>query len=676
VGASADLSCIRSNDDDEKRLTIKVAIETAACKVYSVRPKPSLIQKMVVVADFGETIDLSQYGGDQQYYPHTESIPRYREIVVPNIYTTTPITFVGLDEGDDPDPSMTPTPAPSSAPSPSPTPLNSEFFEFPLHERNEPRIYTEFGKGGPNSTDFLWRVVMSNLAMSPPTEVLDFIFPSVDNGGIVICETDESLEEACGSDTVGEYVPLTNDGHGFWFYLPPAVMNTFVGTHGGEEAVGTPTQLGIDPLQILAELEHRLEHRFYFKEDDPVAGELPDICNGDVQVTLNEDTAMDGLEAGRFTPDVPFMYLPDFHDWIVENHLPAIPGVCGIMEDYLIKSGAVEDIYGDYLKDHQEGIDHLDDATWVPPDYDAFKRHIGDISSHATSGEANVPLFKNQKRNWFSDGAYLYHRLTTDALHDAYDRAREYANSENGGAGTGGFGTMQNMAEVIANMEENNAINFFVDVNDELLIYQSSTSLGNFKNQSTCGYFIDDNLTDSGSLSGFITSFICAPDLAPGIDDDTLIFYELFFQCTDNITLLVDNPQETVGFMPGECKTMQTPFLITSPGLQKYFVDNKTKLSVFDDPVFSDTCTIDLLGDTNSSGNVTFDATIVTCEAQLDAICENLGACDPSKPGFWDKHGTMFIADFVMLFLALSLFACACVATKKHNLPESKIHTE
>ena len=626
----------------QDRVTIEVGIETAQCKLHVIKRNPFLIQKMVVLGDFGEG--------------------RIREIVVPNIFTTTPIRYVSPQQMNQTQQPLFPTPSPTPfmptppAPSPSPTPILP--FIFPTDEMNDPQIYTDFGRGGENLTDLDWRVIMSNFDAQPPAEALEDLFPDVSGGGIVVCSTPDSLKDACGTDPIGKYLPLTADGHGFWFFVNSTIMNWFLGTHGGSESAGTPAQLGIDAIQILSELEQRLDSGFYFNGGEAVAGVIPDFCNGEVQLTKNESTAEAGIN-GTYDGDLPFLFIEELHNWIVEHHVPPIPGVCGMAEQLIRSNPPLAGFAPTLLDSHIDGINFIEGNNWLPKGYVRDLSSTvnpalpGMISSYINSHLAQQVLFATEKGNWFVDGPHLYHRITDTDVHRALDLSAQLQTSGNP---QGEWGGNHDLNDAIAKIERSSIINFLVDISESLLTYVASTSNAYFGSNATCSIYFTDAIKEA-DINGIITTRVCVPDFVSPGDPSTQnetengdLFYFLEFNCTENMTILNGTEQETPPMAPGDCQDIKTDFIIDFEKLEDL---NPNQTITLQGKAFSTACIIKLVNDINTSSFIVYDTTFVKCGADYDNICENLGLCDTG--GFFDQHGFIIIVDIAILGLLVLL---------------------
>ncbi len=626
------LSCV---GDDDEIITITIQTNTAQCQLLRIQSNPILIQKMVVIGDFGEYLDLSATSSN----PYLTNVPKLREIVIPNIYTTTPIIY-----NPPPVPPAPPSPSPAPTPNvillPTPTPTPSPEFVFPVNEMNEPRVYTQYGRGGPNETSLEWRVILSNLLPQPPTQVLDLMYPTVEGGAIIICQSDEPLKELCNKTSTVREIPITADGGGFWFFVNPEIMNWFIGTHSGSDTSGTPNQLGIDPISLLSALEQRLDNGFGYFGADGTFGELPDICNGDVQVTLNADTALDGMMNGQFDDTRPFLFLENFTNWIMDNNMPEIPGVCAIAEK-LVQKRAHDGTFGIGVDEYQSGIDLITDTDWVPPGYIRDLSHSinpavpGKISSYLNSNFTKQVMFQREKGNWFVDGPYLYKRLTNDDLSQAFQQAQIDQGS--------------NLSSLINNIEKNSIVHFLVDISERLMYYASSSSNAYFKQAGTCSAYLTDSLKHD-VITGYMTLIVCVPDIVPSDDpayydqnQNGSFIYDMFFSCDPLMTLPNGTTQSTPPVSAGQCVTTQTLYQLnlTVP-LNGTANSSQT--------VWSSSCVV-TLENVGLISTTVYDTTFVKCEATEQAVCDNLGTCP--KNGFFSNHMIFWIAFFIIMGIIL-----------------------
>ena len=647
-GKSPSLKCVLNenveSDLPKEILSVELEVKTAQCRVHNVNGNPRLVQKMVVLGDFGETIQGT-------------NAPRLREIVIPNIYTTTPINYVPPPppppvNTDPPVPSPTPTPnIPlfSPSPVPSPTPINP--FHFPHEEMTDKRVFTQYDDGDPDA-EMLWRVILGNSLAQPVEEALDAMFPAVDGGGIIVCTTEESLDDCCATSPCENEIPTTADGYGFWFYLNPTVMNWFVGTHGGSESAGTPSQLGVEATTILSLLEQKMDDGFFFEPGQGQAGVLPDICNGDVQVAQDAAEAQAGILAGRYDDSRPFVYTHDFHQWIVDHLLPVLPGVCALAE------GMVESQSGNTasrLNSHHEGVSHISGQDWYPADFisdmqDSINPSLsGLVSSFINSHLAHRPLFSREKANWFVDGPYLYHRITDGDVARALDASTSY---EGPGAG---WGSTHSLDEVIAAIEANSIVHFMVDVSDRLLNYVSSTSNAYFTDTGRCYARFNQDF-EEGDVKGFIRVRVCVPDFG-GDEQGGLVYYNMDFNCTEGMTITNGTNQTTPGMVAGECKDVDTDFYIFSEALLDYMLgdsDNSSSPShdSYADVNYSTACTIELVDDVT---NVLYDTTFVSCAADYQTLCEQWHICVPDESL---RHRIVLIVEATLFFAFLAGTYC------------------
>jgi len=633
-----------------KKLAIEVIMETAQCKLSYIEPEPTLIQQMVVLGQFG-----------------TDDAP-LREIVVPNIFTQSPITYASVSSADDDDlPVLSPSPSPSPTPSPffpvfSPTPTPSPSpvtpFKVPLSEMHESRVYHEYtdrGFAGQNHTQPLWRVITSNRIPQPPTEVLDAMYPSVGGGAIVSCATRVPVKELCVSDTIGKHLPVHVNEHGFWVFIPEEAYTHHFGTKAGIDIAGSTHQLGINPLNLFAEMEKNLELN---SRDE--SGEWFDICNG-VEYVRNESEAMAGVETGLYPPDTPFMLVSDLLDHLMKTYLPPLSGMCSVVEELLEK--ATDGLYQSLGHLHLDSITFLSDLTWLPPRYEndvGEDGMLGHIGAHLGRNISNV-LFSRQKANWFVDSGYLYHRVQSGDL----DRI---INSDDVPRGV-------DINSTLDAIRKNNLLNFMVDISTSLMEYVGATSPIFFPTNGNC--FLNAaqpnaSSEDGGFYSGFMRTKVCVPDVGDETGEDEFD-YEIEYSC-DPILIIDPDTNSSTTLQPvpdmkfGECKDMDMPYIIYSEGLN---LPEKEE-EAFDGRIYNATCILNIRDGAETNTSISHDDTWVKCQLDASILCSQLGICSAPESG----HLTLVLICFLSVILLVFIGILIWQGVKMHRQRSGKANSE
>lgn len=655
-----------TNEDPEvPRIIVEVETVSAACRVNYIQGDSSVVAKAVVLGDFGEPASPNPAsawtsGVDPAAPFSTGTETRKRRIVIPNLFASTPFTY---------DPSLNRT-------------NPAEDFSFPVEELNDPNVYTEHGYDPATGDPLPWRVVLANLLPEPPQEVLDLMYPQIGNGAIVSCDLPQELPPGSSPESFNlfqGFLHTSNDGRTVWFFVPGDVTEWYLGTHSGSETAGTSSQLGISPLHILHNLQRRLEDGYDSIGENGAIEYLPDFCGGaDAQFAIDAEDALTGLEEGRYDGSRPFLFSHNFSEWVSIHHIPSVPGVCGLAEmvlhEFRVGHALNSTFFGSDLYQHQMGTRYLSDSilslhlaqdVWAgeisnpsrPWGYERF-----DVSSRVL-GDAERPLFYEQNKDWFIDGVYLYHRVTENDVSAVLDRLENRAIYNNVlGRGFRNF---------FLNFEQNLVSNLLIDISDMLLNYVGSTTYAYFQKTPSCYWYID-SFAINDTISGYISNTICAPsfidpnsDLVESQDGQTVVVYDLQYQCDAPIEFEDGDLQQTPPVIPGQCVQYNSPYSFP-------YDPNEVQPPPTNDPnyVFSVNCTtllISGLSDPNVTHPVVYDQAISRCAATYDVMCTALGLC-PDDEGFFGRHKVFVYFTFSIvgvMLISLIIYVSTKIAKKR-----------